>query len=1085
MLKPKKAKLALALSVALLTSAPVFAQQTSASLGGRVVTEGQPVAGAEVTILHAESGTVSRTTTDANGRYNARGLRVGGPYTITIEKDGKVEIEENVYLRLGEANAVNVDLMPTQTLETVQVVGVGGAGVFSPDKMGAGTQLSLEQLEALPTIQRNLQDIVRLDPRVVQTDKNRLEISAGGQNPRFNSIRIDGVNTSDTFGLESSNFPTLRQPVSIDAIEAVNIDLSNYDVTITGATGAVVDAVTKSGTNKFGGSVYYVYRDPEWVRDNPDGATFTGFNEEITYGATFGGPILKDTLFFFLTYEKFERDRPAPSFGPIGSGASNIVNITNEQLNEARQIAQTVYGIDIGSFESPAGIKQELEEYSAKLDWNINESHRASFRYSKLEQVDPVLAGTSNTSLSFNSRWYDINKTFDSAVLQLFSDWNSVFSTEFKVGRRQYDSLSNVYARLPQISIGFGTTANDPQGDQDSSPYLNFGADEFRHGNQIETETFTGLAAGYLYLGDHTIKFGADYESNDVYNLFAQNIWGAYTFASLDHFRDGEYWQYRLNAPVPGRSFDSIAMNYTHRNLGLFVQDSWMVNNNLTLTYGLRVDIPDLDEVDTHNLLVQQIYGYDNRKVLDKELFQPRLGFNYTFDTDLMTQLRGGVGLFQGAAANVWVGNSYQNSGFGLIGYNSQLNQNMTREQREAIWASLPFNPDPDNPTMPNPAAGYQMLVNLMDDGIEQPSVWKANLALDFETSFWGAIATAELSHTKVNNALHFERLDLGAPTGAGQDGRPMYWGNLGNASTFRANQNREIAALRAAGQMPSGYENVNGWHNDGVVLMKNTDKGKSTQLTLSLAKPQTDAWGWSLAYTYTNATEVNPLTSSRAISNWNPRAIWDPNEDVAATANYEIRDRVLGTLSWRKAFFGDYFTSANLIYEGRSGRPYSFRYRNDMNGDGYVNDLFYVPAGPGDVAFTGGAEMEAAFFAWLADQPLQNYAGQVSPRNAFKSGFLHRFDLRFVQELPGFWRGHKSELILDVMNVGNLIDKDWGKIEDYPPFSDRRLVNYRGQNAAGQYIYDFQESQVFTPTLMDNEGESRWAVQASFRYKF
>lgn len=1083
MLKPKKAKLALALSVALLTSAPVFAQQTSASLGGRVASSGEPVAGAEVTILHAESGTVSRTTTDASGRYSARGLRVGGPYIITIEKDGNVEIEENVYLRLGDANAVNVELLPAQTLETVQVVGVGGSNVFSPDKMGTGTQLTLEQLESLPTIQRNLQDIVRMDPRVVQTDKNRLEISAGGQNPRFNAIRIDGVNTSDTFGLESSNFPTLRQPVSIDAIEAINIDLSNYDVTITGATGAVVDAVTKSGTNKFGGSVYYVHRDPEWVRDNPDGSTFTGFNKEQTAGVTFGGPIIKDTLFFFLTYEKYERDRPAPSFGPIGSGASNIVNITPAQLAEAQEIARSVYGIDIGSFDSPAGIMQELEEYSAKIDWNINENHRASFRYSKLEQVDPTLAGNSNTSLGFNSRWYDINKTFDSAVVQLFSDWNSVFSTEFKAGRRQYDSLSNVYARLPAIGIGFGTTASDP--DEPSSPFLNFGADEFRHGNQIETETFTGLAAGYLYLGDHTIKFGADYESNDVYNLFAQNVWGAYSFASLDHFRRGEYWQYRLNAPVPGRSFDSIAMNYTHRNLGLFVQDSWMVNSNLTLTYGIRADIPDLDEVDTHNLLVQQIYGYDNREVLDKTLIQPRLGFNYTFDTDLMTQLRGGVGLFQGAAANVWVGNSYQNSGFGLIGYNSQLSGSMTQEQREAIWAGLPFNPDPDNPTRPSPAAGYQMLVNLMDEGIEQPSVWKANLALDFETNFWGAIATAELTHTKVNNALHFERLDLGRATGAGQDGRPMYWSNLNAATGRRANQNAEIAALRAAGQMPAGYENVTGWHNDGVVLVKNTDKGKSTQVTFSLAKPQTDAWGWSLAYTHTNATEVNPLTSSRAISNWNPRAIWDPNEDVAATSNYEIRDRVLGTLSWRKAFFGDYFTSANLIYEGRSGRPYSYRYRNDMNGDDYINDLFYVPAGPGDVAFTGGPAMEQAFFDWLAGQPLQNYAGQVAPRNAFKSGFLHRFDLRFVQELPGFWRGHKSELILDVMNVGNLIDKDWGKIEDFTPFSDRRLVNYRGQNAQGQYIYDFQESQVWTPTLMDAEGESRWALQATFRYKF
>ncbi|WP_024889780.1 TonB-dependent receptor [Luteimonas huabeiensis] len=1068
--------------IAALAAAPAFAQSTTSSgLAGTVMSnDGQPVAGAEVTIVHVESGTVSRATTDASGRYNARGLRVGGPYTVTINKAGAgTSTRDDIYLALNQTGQVDVQLSgDLTTLGTVYATATAGSEVFSSAKMGAGTNLGLEQIEALPTIQRNLQDFVRLDPRVAQTDKGRLEISAGGQNPRYNAIRIDGVNTSDTFGLEASNFPLLRQPVSMDAIEAINVDLSNYDTTITGATGAVIDAVTKSGTNNFSGSVYYVYRDQDWVRDNEDGSPFSGFEDEETYGLTFGGPIVKDRLFFFANYEKFTRNSPAASFGPIGSSASNIVGITQDQIAQAQQIARDVYGIDIGSLQTPDGIKTELEEKAVKFDWNIGENHRLSYRYSETEQVDPVLAGSGENSLSLNSRWYEIQKAFDSHSVQLFSDWSPNFSTEFKGSRRNYDSLSAVYSRLPQISIGFGP---EDSPDEPSSPYLNFGTDEFRHGNQIETTTDTLFGAGTWYAGDHTVKFGFDWERNDVYNLYAQNIWGSYRFASLDHFRNGEYWEYRLNAPVPGRGLDSVAMNYEHKNLGLFVQDTWAVNYNLSLMFGLRVDIPDLDDVADHNLLVQEVYGLDNRNVLDAKLWQPRFGFNYTFDSDRPTQLRGGVGLFQGAAANVWVGNSYQNSGFGLIGYN-QLMENVPVDQRDAIWASLPFVPDPDNPTTPAPAAGYQMMVNLMEDGIKQPSVWKANLAFDHELPWYGIVASAEALFTRVKDALHFERLDLGAPTGYGPDGRPLYWSNNATGTGRRANGNTGVADI--ADTLP-GYENVTGWHNDGVILMKNTDKGSGQQFTFSLSKPLIENWAWSLGYTYTRATEVSPLTSSRAISNWSNKAIFDPNEDVAARSNYEIRDRVIGTLTFEKAFFGDYNTNVTLIYEGRSGRPHSWRFLNDANGDGYTNDLLYIPTGPGDVIFTGGAAMEQAFFDWLSGQPdLQRYAGGAAERNGSRSGWINTFDLRISQELPGFFDGHKSEIWLDVMNVGNLLNKDWGQIVDQSPYSDLRAVTFAGVQD-GKYVYNFDPNRVWSPALYDDKGQSRWALQLGFRYKF
>ncbi|TDK27518.1 TonB-dependent receptor [Luteimonas aestuarii] len=1088
-------KLSLGLIVAL-AAAPAFAQSTSAGLGG-VVTDnsGQPVAGAEVVIRHVESGTVSRATTDASGRYNARGLRVGGPYEVVITKPGEgTATESDVFLNLNQINTVNSTLAGDVTsLDAVTVVGVaGGLDVFSANKMGTGSNVDRATIEALPSIGGNIQDYIRLDPRISQTSKGRGEISAGGQNTRFNSIRVDGVSASDTFGLEANNSPTMRQPVSIDAIQEVNIALADYDTTITGATGAVVNAVTRSGTNSFSGSVYYSYRDKDWVRKD-DGdvygsarGPFTGFIDEETYGMTFGGPLIQDRLFFFANYEKFTRSAPGTT---VSSAAAAI---TNPQMDQVIQIARDVWGMDIGGYEAPDNLKSDLEEYAVKIDWNITDNHRASVRYSKVEQADVFLYGFSGTGRSLSSNWSVTDKTVESITAQLYSDWTNNFSTEFKVSHRDYSAVRNPFSRLPAIGVAFGTP-NSTTG-APSSPFLNFGTDSFSHYNVLETETLNAFGAATYYAGDHEIKFGFDYEDNEIYNLFGQNIFGSYTFASTADFAAGRYWQYSSFAPQPGAPLDSIAAVYSQDNLGLFVQDRWAVNYNLTLMAGLRVDRIGLGDTPMENVLVDRVYGLDNTQTLDgAKLWQPRFGFNYTFDSDRPTQVRGGLGLFQGAAANVWVGNSFANTGRNLVAYSTPAFGNLTEAQRAAIRAQFPFSPNPDS--QPQPVANQQMAVNLMEEGFKQPSVWKANLAFEHELPWHGLVASVEALYTRVNDGLHYERLDLGAPTGFGPDGRSLYWANRATGAGVRANQNAEIAALRAANQMPAGYENVTGWAPDGVILLKNTDKGSSQQLTVSLTKPLVENWSWLLGYTYTRATEVSPLTSSRAISNWNGRMVFDPNEEVAARSNYELRDRFTGSLTWQKAFFGDYKTTASVFYEGRTGKPYSWGFSNDANGDGYVNDLFYVPSGPGDVMFVGGAAMEAAFFDWLNRNPdLQRYAGNVVPRNGSRSEWVNTFDVRFSQELPGFFSGHKSEIWLDIMNIGNLINKDWGQVYEVGFPLRRNVAQFRGVDpATGRYIYNFVEggsgNTVGNVDLYDNQdqtkGISRWQLQVGFRYKF
>lgn len=1060
-------RLAGALAV-LLMAAPVYAQQTSSNLAGRVTdNEGAPLAGAEVIIVHTPSGTTSRAVTDAQGRYTARGLRVGGPYLVTVTRDGfKGEATENVYLALGETSALNVDLDTAATsLDAVEVVASVGNTVFSPDNMGTGTVIGASEISALPSAGRNIQDLIRIDPRISQTSKADGRISAGGQHSRYNLIRIDGVSTNDPFGLEANGLPTERQPVSMDAIEEVNIALANYDVTTAGATGAVVNAVTRSGTNDFHGSVYYAFRDKDWVRKDLNGVEFNGFNDETTYGGTFGGALVKDRLFFFANYEKYERTAPGTSLANTPYGRNQI---TDADIAEAQRIARDVWGFDAGSLSGTADRKTEIEEYALKMDWNISDDHRASLRYSKLEQSVLRQPGIATGTVSLSTHWYNQPKTFESWVGQLFSDWSDNFSTEFKVSYRDYASVRATTADLPQIRVNFGN-----QG-------LLFGTEVNSHANVVDTTEKNLFAAGTYYLGDHALKFGIDYAENDIMNYYGRDIYGSYTFNSLADFAAGNPATYTVRAPRQGRGYDDIPATYTSKNTGLFLQDNWMVNYNLSLMFGVRVDIPKFDQEPLFNQTILDMYGYDNRTTIDKKLWQPRFGFNYTFDTERSTQLRGGVGLFQGAAPNVWLAGAFQNTGLNFVAY----------DLRGAAAAGI-FTPDVNPPYIPTNPLQARLRVDLMEPGLALPSVWKANLAFDHELPWHGIVASAELLMLSTKNDIYMEALDLGAPTWQGQDGRMIYWNPAGrNPANAHSNGTGIQNGTNGAGNRANRPNNI-----DQVIIARNTTKGDSTQLTLALSKPMQaeDNWAWTLGYTFTDASQVSPMASSQNTSNWNGTTIHQVNENVAYNSRYAIRDRFTGVLTYSNAFFGDNKTTFGLFYEGRSGLPFSYIYYNDINGDGATtNDLFYVPAGRGDVLFTGGEQMENDFFDWLAQHPdLARYAGQVVPANSGRSKWINNFDVRVSQQVPAFFEGHKAELTLDIMNIGNLLNKKWGLIEDYGFFQTMRVANYAGIDPeTGKYVYRFNGTTDVEQIQENNNdkgntGVSRWSVMATFKYSF
>ncbi len=1112
---------ALCAAVAIVAAAPALAQNTTAAIGGQVIgADGKPLSGATVTIVHRESGSTNTLTTDADGRFSARGLRVGGPYSITAVKGGDREVQDDVYLALAETLNLELRVRGSNVLDTVVTTGSasGGGAKFDASTMGTGTSIGKQELAAYASISRSLQDYARNDPRVAQSDKGNGEISVAGQNGRFNTVTVDGVKINDTFGLELNGLPMLKQPISIDAIQAVQVNVSNYDVTQQGYTGANINAVTKSGTNEFTGSVYYAYRDEKLTGDRYDRVrqvTFRtpGFYEKLV-GATLGGPIIKDKLFFFAAYEELKSSRTTPAFGPVGSDSVNV-GITPAQIQSAVDLAKSKYNIDAGSLSTPKGVELVAKDTLLKLDWNVTDNHKVNVRYTKSEESNPVYPNFTASQLSLSSNWYSQVKTLETVVGQWFADWTDSFSTELKVSQRDYKSDPHNNSDLPQISLTWTTPS--PAGTATGNRTLTMGTEVSRHFNSLHTKTFNGYFAGNLFLDKHEIKAGADVERNQIFNAFLQNTKGVYTFSGTDPialWNAGIPTAYQVQQPLAGNTLQDGAANWTIANIGLFAQDTWKISKALNIVAGLRIDTLDVNDKPKYNATASAPmtigtngraaggFGYDNSYTLDgQKIVQPRFGFNYQFDPvdKLKTQLRGGVGLFMGSAASVWLTNPYQNTGVTTANFSCGGGSTPC----SAIQFSANPNSQPAVAGQP-PAAN----VDFVAPGVKQPTVWKMNLALDKELPWYGLVAGAEWLHTEVDKGLYYNYLNLGPVTSTSPlDGREMYYNAQGRSPLCYAGGND--SSPTACGRLVKALNNPN---FGNVTVLKNSSKGDGDVLTLSLNSPNRTGLGWGVAYTYTRATEVSGLTSSTANSGWLNRAVFNPNEEVAANSATLIRNRFTGNVNWSKAFIGKYKTTFGMFYEGRSGHPYSWTFNNDVNGDNVAgNDLLYIPKGQGSgevifrlpnttgSTFTSQAQIdaytaqtsaaaEAKFWAIVDANPgLRNSKGKVVGRNASFSPFVNSFDVRVSQEMPGIFGNNKGTLTLDILNIGNLINKRWGRIDEVgfgTGGATRRWINYAGIDPnTGKMVYSVNDPGDYT--TKQTRGESQWAMQITAKYEF
>lgn len=1106
---------AFALAVAAITT-HATAQNTSAALSGSVTgSDGRPVSGATVSITHKESGTTTKVLTDGSGRFSARGLRVGGPYLMTAEKEGVVERKDDIYLSLAETASFSFSIGQSQS---VTVTASTGYDVFQNRAMGAGTQLSAIEVASLPTVQRSIQDVARLDPRFAFTDRERGEISMAGMNPRYNSYTVDGLSIADSFGLEPNQLPMLKQPVPMDAIQNVQINASNYDVSQKGYVGANVNAVTKSGTNEVKGSVYYGFRDQGLTGERYNRTNDTYFAtppfKESFKGFTLGGPLITDKLFFFVAYDEFASSRSIPDFGPVGSSKTNV-GITQDAIDQVVSLAKSKYGLNLGSISASPG-NAELKDMLLKLDWSIADGHRASLRYSRTEQVEPLpqnfFSSNTGSGLGLSSDWYIQNKKLDSIVGQWFADWSAVFSTEVKASKRNYDSVPTPFegGRMPYMQFQFqgALPAGLPAGFSTVQRTLYAGTERSRHTNVLKTDTSDVYAAGNYLAGEHEIKFGADWADNKIYNAFLQDTIGNYTFrcengnysfgavtcssasadtvlrAMLENFQNGRPSGYSTQVAFPGRTLDDAIAQWSYQNTGAFIQDTWRPMPRLELMAGVRIDSLGVSQSPLANKAALTAFGYDNTTTLDgKKLFQPRLGFNWDLSQSAQKmQLRGGWGLFQGTAPTVWLSNPFSNTGMasGIVNCASAS---------ACSTGNIRFNPDPNaQPTIAGTPPAQN--VDFISPGLNLPSVRKATLALDAQLPalpyIGPVVASVEYLQTDVRTGIYYENLNLGSPTAKGLDGRDLFWNSFGlNTNCWTVTGSNNNNGVGCAGSVDSRTNRNRAFNN--VLLARETSLGGSGAFTMSVVSPVRSGFGWGAAYTRASATEVSPVTSSVANSNWTSRNIFNPNEQVVQNSNYLIKDRFSANAIWSKPYFGNLRSTVGVFWEYRKGKPYSWTYGNDLNGDGQPNDLMYIPKAPGsgEVVFRGGAAEEARFWEIVNANPaLANAKGTIAGRNNSFAPWVNTFDLRMSQELPGFRGSQRATIVLDILNVGNLLNKRWGRIDEVAFPSRRSFVNYNGVDAQGRYVYSLANT-VSDLTTRQTAGESQWAAQVTLRYSF
>lgn len=1019
---------------------------TNAAFNGLVVdSEGNPIGGATVTALHTPTGTVYTAFTRVDGRYNIPSVRVGGPYTVKITLDPyKPQELTGLTLKLGEDRSLKFVLSMETIVEEVTVTGANP--IISEGRTGAAQNVSTSIIESMPSIGRSFDDFARLAPQV--DSRGSGAFSAAGKSNRYNNIQIDGAVNNDLFGLSGSGTPGLSTPISLDAVQEFQLVIAPYDVRQGGFTGSSLNAITRSGTNTFSGSAYYFGRNDSLVGDGSEDTPYGEFSEK-QFGFRLGGPVIKDKLFFFVSGEMGDRTSPTTY---VIDDSGNINDFGGNNVNKADadrfiSILKNKYGYDPGGYsEGYQAFDSDNQKIFARMDYNISDKHRLTLRHNFVtgSQINNP-SKASSTVFPFADVFYTLDNTTNSTVLQLSSDLGKNLFNELTLNYTTIrDKRSTEDIIFPQVNVSI------------SGGYrLTAGTEQYSGANGLNQDIIEITDNLTWYKGKHTFTIGTHNEIFKFKNLYIRNYYGYWEFNSLDLFEQGIASRYYHDF-ITANPSEKWWAEFGVVQLGAYVGDNWAVLPNLTLTIGVRADMPLIGDTPTANPLVEEIYGIKTDQTASGNImFSPRIGFNWDVNNDKTTQVRGGIGIFSGRTPYVWISNQFSNTGMEFTRYDLKS-------------PTFAFVPDPYNQPISGPGLKSGISeVDIIDENFVYPQVLRTNIAVDHELPL-GIIGTVEFIYSKNLNEIHYQNLNLQATGKTGYGGRVLY------------------------------SRNVSTSFND-VIYLTNTTKGYQYSVSAQLQKNFGKSSWANLTYSYGQAKDINSGTSSQAASNfgYNPIAN-NPNDPELTWSNYDVRHRIGAALSLTFDFIKKAPTTVGLFYSGRSGRPYSTTYNySDANGDYQSgNDLVYVPSGAGDVIFTNSSGVAladqaaawAAMEAFLAGDPaLQDARGTIIGRNASREPWNHGLDLRIAQDIPipGL-KDNRLQITLDVVNLLNLLDKDWGKLyyvsnQNMTPWTYKGIDSATGKEKiyfsapTGDKLYRFSVSNL----------ASRWQAQLGIRYSF
>ncbi|MBQ8008527.1 MAG: TonB-dependent receptor [Bacteroidaceae bacterium] len=1121
----RKLRFMLLTLAALLMTVGAQAQITTSSMGGKVVDDAnEPVIGATVQAVHEPSGTLYGAITNVDGRYAIQGMRTGGPYTVTISYVGyQTRTFKDITLQLGEIFNLNAEISESSEM-LGEVVITGTASKFAQEKTGATTNINNATIRELPTVSRSITDIARLSPYA-----NGMGFAGG--DGRSTNFTVDGANFNNNFGL-SSALPGGGSPISVDAIEEMQVVVAPFDVRQSNFIGGGINAVTKSGTNTFKGTAYTYYTNENLHGTRLGGVDITRQKDrKYTYGATLGGPIIKNKLFFFANFEYSKVPNVANSWQASTDGVAiddqKISRTTQANMRKVSDFVKSKYGYDTGSYTSFPADEKNIK-LLGRIDWNITKDHHLAVRYNYTKNTawNPTNGNSSDTgyrlrnmdrfskySMAFANAMYSMDNKVNTISVDLNSHFGSNLSNQLLF---TYSDIQDVRgtnsSTFPFVDIMYGyqegdfpVMAKDKEGNeynaaydfggynvkQTLEPYMSLGYELFTWNNKVQNKVTTVTDNFTAYLGAHKLTAGINFEHQLANNAYMRNGTGYYRYRSVDDF---------MNGAAP----EAIALTYgyageknptaqvTFNQIGVYVQDEWNVLDNLKLTGGIRFDNIhfDKDDIMRNNAIYDLDFG--GRRVdtgswpKNNIQISPRFGFSWDVFGDKTLKVRGGTGLFAGRLPLVFFTNMPTNSGMvqgsvtantkytnGVVtGRDSRLDQftgGMVTDVNQMIsMLGAPTTISPSDGTVPS-------AINGVDHSFKMPQVWKTSIAVDYQlpTSFPLSV-TGEFNYTKNINAV-----------------RLLDWNIMDDTSSWERFAGADNRLIYPA----SGYT----YGKTPAYMLTNTSKGYGWTANFTVNATPIENLNIMASYTHTVMKEVSGMPGSNASSAWSGLYTIDgPNRAKVQNSQYVIPDRIIASVSY--TYHKDHFS---LFYTGYSPYGNSYYYNGDMNGDGIGSDLMYIPKNDSEIVFvdkydkdgnltTSATQDRADFWKFVEqDSYLKNHKGEYAEAYSARAPWVHKFDFRWAHDFTlniGSTK-HLLQISADVENIGNLINSTWGVAKSMTPANNGAILKYEGKNESNQptfSLYRDAKGEAPTKTWEYNRAWGQaWRIQFGVKYYF